>query len=254
MPTATRKRITKGLKFHWHHADANPCWEVKHSRGQGVWICQIVDCPDYSGVTRAFTREEIHLALSSEEFWSGRADDHESFYASLKPGQIVHYNNGFNNYVRCEAFIEDGETKLKPIALVGQWREYDLPRRNVDGSISYNYYPAMVLGEKFGSDNVKTSFTPNYSNIYEAKPRVGDIDPTDLEPIDLSVPPMTDEQKSIAAKWQKVAAVSRAIEEGQRARGKENNPQKILDAIETLMKKNPKEYLRLFTTLSGTPV
>jgi len=247
--TKTKTRVTKGMTFRSHYADANPLWEVKKSRGQGIWICEIIDCADYSGVTKPFTREDILRCAAMEDLWNDLGNDHDSFYASLTPGQIIHYNNGFNNFVRCEVVTEDGENKLKPIALVGEWRNHDLPKRHVDGSIDYGYYPSMILGIKYGSE-ARESFTPNFTSIHEAKPREGDIDPTNLEPLDLSVPPMTDEEKATAAKWQKVAAIRRAIENGQR----DNNPQRILDAVGVLISQESDGFLKVFAQLTGTPL
>ena len=154
------------------------------------------------GMGGSFPKKDVQRYVESEKAMAklfGK-DDHDSYYASLKVGDIVHYDDGFNKFTRCE--VRDGEYSvyggktltgkyLKPIALVGEQRSSDLPSRMDDGSI---YDPTEM---KFNR-----GMTPHFGNIYES-PRYAkqgkSIDPRGLKPVDLSVPPMTKEEAVKAA-------------------------------------------------------
>ncbi len=185
--------------FHSSYADANPKWIVREKRGRGTWIAEIIDCPDYSGHTQAFTTEQIEGSIGIAKFWDKLADAGAKFYAGLIVGSIVHYNNGFNSFVRCKV-MEDKQ--LLPIALVGDWQSHDLPQRMGDGSIYDGYQVDKIKKGKV--------FQPNASNIYEytilqkkdSQP-IGfnpDNDPRTMNPLSFAVPDMTPEQTVAAAK------------------------------------------------------
>ena len=189
--------------FHSHYADANPKWVVREKRGRGTWIAEVIDCPDYSGVKRAFTTQEIEGSNRVAKFWNKLANEGEQFYANLVVGSIVHYNNGHNSFVRCKVMPDK---QLLPIALVGSWASHELPHRMNDGSI-YNGYQV---------DKIKEGkvFQPNASNIYEytilqkkdSQP-IGfnaTIDPRNMTPLSFDVPAMTPEQEAKAALVRKV--------------------------------------------------
>tara|TARA_Y100000034_G_scaffold115043_1_gene151807 strand:- start:712 stop:1428 length:717 start_codon:yes stop_codon:yes gene_type:complete len=109
-------------------------------------------------------------------------DDHADFYATLKEGQILHYHGGFGEYTRCRVVLKDGEPELLPIALVGEWKDYDLPSWSC-GEIHYGYHAEQIINGE--------TMTPNYSNIYEA-PDFHDrykVNPNTFEPIDLTPEP-----------------------------------------------------------------
>ena len=204
----TKQRVTKGVRFRSTYADGNPLWEVKASAGKGAWACEVVSekfvidgkefDSDWAGVRKLFTSKEILASVSMGRLYEQAASDQDAFYASLNVGQIVHYNNGFQQFVRCKVVCgtdKDGKegNALLPIALVGNWLTHDLPRRQANGSIFYAYYPKMILENG--------TFTPNYSNIVESsayRPCYGEPDPNALQPIDLSVPEMiaTDAEKA----------------------------------------------------------
>jgi len=127
----------------------------------------------------------------------------DNFYASLKPGQLVHYDNGFNNFVRCEVVATAEGNKLKPLALVGKWTTHDLPRWQDNGEAHFPHHPKRIREGEL--------FAPNESNIYEANPK-GKEDPRGLAPLSLELPERTPEQIAahrIGAKWH---AVRKALE------------------------------------------
>jgi len=196
------KRVSKGMRFRYHYADSNPLWEVKLSKGSGVWMCAIVNekfklqdgteiDSDWAGTRKVFTSKEILASVGMERMFEQSMSVQDSFYANLKVGQILHYNNGFENFVRCEVvYGEDKEGRqgnvLKPIAMIGKWSSHDLSRRQNDGHIYHSYFPKMMqLGD---------TFTPHYGNIVESpaySARPGESNPATLTPIDLTVPEMT---------------------------------------------------------------
>ncbi len=185
--------------FHSSFADANPEWIVREKRGRGTWIAEVINCPDYSGHRSAFTTEQIERSIGMTNFWGKLADAGAKFYAGLTVGSIVHYNSGFNSFVRCKV-MEDKQ--LLPIALVGNWQSCDLPQRMNDGSIYDGYHVDKI---KKG-----TVFQPNASNIYEytilqkkGSQPIGfnpDNDPRNMIPLTFDVPDMTPEQSKAAAK------------------------------------------------------
>lgn len=221
MATATKnRRVKKGMKFNSSYADANPVWEVKKSRGRGVWECEIIDCPDYAGARKVFDSREILSAVEMNAMFSGMMDDHASYYASLKPGQIVHYHNGFQQYVRCEAVKSEGRMKLREIGLVGEWSKHDLPSRDANGEIRWGYHAEGVREGRI--------MEPNYGNIYEspAYTRKGGVDPRKLNPIYLTLPEQTDGEKTEAKLWRAVEHLQKVIENNTN-----NDPATILKLV-----------------------
>jgi len=216
--------------FHSSFADANPKWIVREKRGRGTWIAEVIECPDYSGRRQAFTTQQIEGSIGMANLFKKMENECDAFYARLVPGSIVHYNNGFNQYVRCKV---TSDRQLLPIALVGDWRSHDLPRRMGDGTI-YNGYHV---------DKIKTGsvFHPNASNIYEynltQKPSSqpcgfqNHIDPRGLTPLSFDVPEMTPEE---AAK----AAIVRTVNRIQNICGGDLTPEGKLDMIRNILDPN----------------
>jgi hypothetical protein len=220
----TTAKVAPGTKFTAIYQDSKPEWEVIRSRGRGVWEAKIVDKPftvngktypsEHGGITKVFKTEEILYSRRLNDVFAQLADEHESYFASLKIGEIVHYHNAFGAFVRCEVvmgvdkFVQSGKSEkmLKPIALVGKWNDYDLPHRAPDGSIRQGTHAKDIAeGE---------CFKPNASNIYENKPSCGrGIDPRGLPAIDLTVPPMTAEQEVQAKLWTAVRAAQAVLGE-----------------------------------------
>ena len=188
-------RTLKGKRFRTLHADSNALWEVKKSRGAGVFTCEIVNEPfehdgkmydsDWVGTVKVFAREEIERAIAFEKWQRELHDEHKRYYESLELGQIVHYHHSFGQFIRCEVVIatkivekldhpsiERGDKCLQAQALVGDWRSHDLHRN------SYH-----VRGVRRGR-----KLKPNAGHIYE-NPKATSThqhpDPTELEPLEL---------------------------------------------------------------------
>jgi hypothetical protein len=146
------------------------------------------------------SRTIAERACGFDDLLGKMKNDSDGFYDSLTSGSIVHYHNGFGQYVRCEV-TEDHQ--LKSIALVGNWGKNDLPYRYPNGEICLPYHVKKIMsgeGWRTPADNIfeysKFSRTGNAT-----------VDPRQLSPIDLTVPPMTAEEHVRAAKIKRLDAI-----------------------------------------------
>ena len=203
--------IKVGTQFRSSFADSNPMWTVVEKRGRGTWIAEInSDELDYAGSQAAFTTEQIAGSIQWSEAMKKSSDDSDTFFDRLTPGTIVHYNNGFHAYVRCKV---TSDHQLLPIALVGDWKEYDLPKRGLDGSIYLGYHVENIKEGK--------TFRPHASNVWEynltktknQQPIAFSkwSDPTELKPVSLKVPDMNPKQALEAAKHIKLDRIRNII-------------------------------------------
>jgi|ERR1035437_892142 hypothetical protein len=184
MKTLAPHNLKKGTRFSAEYADGFPVWEVIELVGKGVYRCQVVQEEPYAGVQRAFFRHEIQYAIETElEMVKGEMES-EKFYASLTPGETVHYNHGFGrSYIRCEV---DSNHALIPIALVGDWRKEDYEIEIIHGRF-INYLPPVA------KDLItKTPLTGGAHLIYESSSENSYPDylnPRTLQPIELNYSP-----------------------------------------------------------------
>lgn len=187
--------VKVGTEFQYTYADGNCLWTVIEKRGRGTWLAEInADEPDYAGTQGAFTTEQIEGAIRMSNLWKKSSNESDTFFKGLQPGSVVHYHNGFNQYVRCQVMPDK---QLMPIALVGNWREFDLPKRQRNGEIDYGYHAKTIIEHK--------TFQPHASNIWEFN-RKGSS-PALLSAICLEVPPMTVKQGTEATKWKRLDAI-----------------------------------------------
>lgn len=184
---STKPRIEIGTTFRALHADTNAKWSVVKKRGRASWECVIVDCADYGGTKRVFGSEEIVKALGMGAIFTRLRDAHEDFWAARRIGEIVHYRNGFGQYVR-GVIVEHGGTKMmRPTALVGKWRPSDLPRYDARGQFVSGYH-----AERIASGD---PMQPNASNIVEAGPKANEAGIGNAPAIDLTLPERTEAQE-----------------------------------------------------------
>lgn len=207
-------KITKGMKFRSIIADCNALWETVKPSGKNNWLCRVVNEPveydgktyegDWAGHEDVFMNSAIETSVNHQKIIKEMESDHDKFYASLVPGQIVHYHGGFGDYERCKVVKEGGTNKLVPIALIGN--RHKLPQRMADGSIYYPYAVKKIMEQAM--------YTPNYGNIFEHDPKSflsrGYKDPRKMEPVSLEVPEMTEEEEK-QAKLHRVAQQAVAI-------------------------------------------
>lgn len=124
------------------------------------------------------------------------------FYASLKLGQIIHYDSNFHRFIRCEVVHQNGENRLKPIALVGDWPKEKLPHYTPEGE--------LTMGDADMLANEQT-ITPHIIFLYEY-PGYGYRDkdlpePQTLQPIEIVIPKMTERQTKDAVFYRAVRDV-----------------------------------------------
>lgn len=221
--------VKVGTQFRSSYADSNPTWTVVEKRGRGTWIAEInADELDYAGTQGAFTTEQIEASVEWSNAMKKSGDDSNSFFDHLKPGSIVHYSNGFGQYVRCQVTKNH---QLLPIALVGNWKEYDLPKRQKDGTVYLGYHAEQIKSGK--------TFRPHASNVWEYNVTKSKDhrpinfgkweNPTQMVPVSLEVPPMTGPQKIEALKYKKLNAIRAVLNDG------DAEPDAIFDRLKILL-------------------
>ena len=241
---AVTTKVSKGMEFRAVYADSNALWKVLRHLGGGAWLCEIVNEPieidgetydgDYGGEQKSWLSREILGSIDMSSIFQNCADKTEEFYARLNVGDIIHYCDGFGKYVRCAitlaGTVNGGEKYAKPIALVGDWKKRDLPRRSQDGSIYLGYQAERILEP----DETKP-WRPNVSVVHEGEYQ-GRCpgDPAELVPIDLTVPEMDTKEKEDAQYFRLLSLVRDVVDDGLMGKGP---PQKVLATVrETLSK------------------
>lgn len=213
---ANASDVKPGTKFRYHHADSNPLWRVKRSRGRGVWECEIDPSePDYAGSVKVFGTEEIVQSLASAELWARLSSDNGDFWANRRIGETLHYHDSFGRFVRGEVvqgFDKEGRPAkvLKPSALVGDWHAVDLPRWSDAGWFNEGGYHVKNIA-------AGVTMQPHSGSIWESSDfrrpmgTASSIDPTALAPIDLSRPEPTERQAEAARLLEIVNSIRSAI-------------------------------------------
>jgi len=201
------ERIRKGTQFRSVVADDNALWEVTKALPEDLYECIVVNEPieingktydgDHAGYVDVFMGEEIRRILAMEDFFINRRDKMDAFYESLALGGIWHYHNAFGQFLRCEVVLDaEGKKLLQPIAMVGAWRDGDLPHRWPSGSISVPYHAKHVL-ERTGAWRCDPATIYEHPDFTDEKSK--GIDPTKLDPIELRLPePDEHERREIA--------------------------------------------------------
>jgi len=184
---------------------------------------------------RGVNKNTVRTQLKRAKAFADMVEKADDFYKSLVPGQIVHYHHGFGTYYRCEVVVgvpkyrENAKPQncLKPIALLGEWRDYDLPRRDSMGSIVWG----------IAAENIRNGelMTPHESSIWES-PRCANKgrlpDPTMFQPIALEVPDMNPEQAGKAALWHRVNILRNILNRST------NDPSEILQSVDDYLATN----------------
>lgn len=136
----------------------------------------------------------------------------DDFWDTVPLGSVLHYHDGFNNFIRGIVVERKGRNAsgdspsrgLRPVAMVGAWFAHELPRRDRNGEIKYPYHAAKIVNPT--PDSI---FTPSPSCIYESEECTRQLpDPREMPPIDLSVPDMTPEEEENAAKFRLIQCIS----------------------------------------------
>lgn len=166
-------------------ADGKPAALIHLPYGDG-WHSRTV-----SGMSKKAVLDLIKSNEAMDGFWDRAQKAREGFWESQKVGDIVHYHNSFGQFVRGEIVEHEGKKQMKSIALVGDWKGYDLPQRNADGSIRYSYNAKKVLeGDIWQPSDSCVYEAPSYSESNNS--RYGD--PREMPAIDLTLPEMDAEE------------------------------------------------------------
>jgi len=196
------EEVTVGLKFPYHIADGVCMFTVTGHIGEDVWRCVCDADQDYAGSVANVDESVILDILRREAAFKESDAGHESWFGTLSPGDIVHVDQGFGQFVRCR--VEEGEYEeglsgrrvsgkhVVAIALVGDWLASDLPQRTVYGTVRYPHHADLVV---HGGH-----YRPSLSNIWESPHHYKEgQDPRGLDPISLKLPEMTPEEVRWAA-------------------------------------------------------
>jgi len=204
------KTVKKGMHFRSVYADSNPLWEVVKSVGKAVWSCVIIEGEDWIGERKPFTTDEILQAMSHDQTIDNLVRRTDEFYESLPVGEILHYENFGDCWVRCKVVKIDNGQALQAIALVGNWPQHELANRSLDGTIHKGYYVQKIEGGFW--------FQPSESCIYEWKFPNGDprwslhgSGPQNLTPLSWELPELTPAEQVRAEQWQRINEILKLI-------------------------------------------
>lgn len=150
---------------------------------------------DHAGLVQDFLIEEVQRALNADALWERFVREQnaqtEDFWGSVKTGQVLHYNDSGNRWVRGVVEHRDGKAVMVRTALVGDWRQHDLATRDETGQVHYGYHASRVLDGE--------GFAPQPSCIFESPTfnrRGGQIDPSTLDALSLTLPEPTAEEQA----------------------------------------------------------
>lgn len=256
------RQIKVGDTFRSTYADSNALWRVTRSMGRGVWEA-IIDEPDfefqgrmipgdYNGVVDVFKAEHIRRCMAWQDMFTNLADEQTAWFESLPVGTVIHYCNGFEQFVRGEVVVMTeanteartnsrdrlGQKGLLPTALVGSikapgqrggWFQSDIVSRGADGKVRYGHHAKRVI-EGNGA------WQPSITCIYEHPEatnynRPGDPDPRTLPAIDLTPPGATDpDSEAVVRHYNEVRALlNETARDGMDALAKLTQVRAVLD-------------------------
>ena len=216
---------TIGEMLRWPRGDGYAVYMVWRERPLQIFRVEVGDAWQIEPSTiRGLTLRDVKEMIGQEKALREMFSKPQEFYDTLEPGDIVHYTNGFAQFVRAKVVefdpktmkartaseLKPGEKALQEIALVGEigkrqladgtwvhgWNEWDLPRYMADGSIYYGYHAENVISGAIFKPSASTLW--EYPQFYQrAMCEKAGIDPTKMKPISLDPPPMSAEQKRI---------------------------------------------------------
>lgn len=189
-------------------ADGQALYMIAEGVGKKFGLVHLAygDGYQYMGVEH-LPRAKILAMAEQEKAYKKLFQRSASFWDNRKVGEIVHYHNGFGQFVRGEIVETPKGKAMKPIALVGKWEAYDLPRFDQSGELTLGYHAKQIAeGE---------TMKPHESNIYESDPArfKRDGDPRTMEALDLTPPPLTAERSILAALTRLRYNVNKALDD-----------------------------------------
>jgi hypothetical protein len=176
------------------YADGYAMYEIVGQKGKNFEIAWVDDGGD-AWVLPAWGKKTTISGTSARSFVErkdamarlfGAADD---WWEAQQVGSILHYHNGFGQWIRGKVVEREGKKQLKPEAMVGKWDQRDLWSRRDDGTIAYGYHVEGILSDKV--------WQPHVSNMYEGECKTAG-NPTILPPIDLTIPELNPAEQELA--------------------------------------------------------
>lgn len=148
---------------------------------------------DYAGQQVSDLLENVERRVAGAKAWDQTVqrlnEANYGFWETLQGGEALHYRNFPAEFYRGVAERQDdGTMAMKITALVGRWSDNERPRRNAYGEVQEGYAARQV---REGG-----TLRPNASFMFESTQYTNDrlVDPTVMEAIDLSLPPLTSEE------------------------------------------------------------
>lgn len=195
-----------GEVIHFPVADGRACYMIwKHKPFQLVWLplgdAWTADSVLIRGLRLSDARERIEGDRRMAEIFKTRTE----WLDTREVGETLHYHHSFGGFVRCEVVVHDGQKALKPVALVGNWRPNDLPRRNPwNGEVGYSSGGRFLgIGPegKYGR-TLSDPWRPCETTIFEhpefnVNERWTCKDPRNEPAIDVTVPDITSEEAEV---------------------------------------------------------
>ena len=221
--------IRPGITFRHVIADSNSLWEVVRKAGKDVWLAVVTPeqttngertfTDEWAGTEQVFTTAQIEQKLRAAAATTNARDRADAWWDERTDGEIVHYANRSDQFVRGRIVTIDGDKQMMPVALVGAWQAFELPRRSEIGDVVPGYYATLIAkGEPW---------RPHPSCMFEST--LSGMDPRTLPEIDLTLPEPTEQEQERYAAARVVAQI-----------GKVSNdytltPFERLDRIKTLL-------------------
>lgn len=197
---------------------------------------QLVHVPESYDISAAHMRglklADVRALVDFDKRWEAMFDAHEDYFANLPVGTIVHYDNGFAQFVRCVRVEGPKGKRLRPIGMIGNWHFFDLPQRRPDGTVTLGYQAEKIaegdcfepnygsIWERYDAERREYSMrglanTDHLNEIGKARfaelPHQAPFDPTTEPLIDLTPPGLDGDQRAIAAYVKRMQAIAAAL-------------------------------------------
>lgn len=188
-----------------------------------VTINNITLPSDYAGQEVSDLLTSVENRVAGANAWSLMVRHQNSLWETAKAGETLHYRNFHGQFYRgITELQDDGRVAMKVTALVGDWPEYDRPHRNAYGEVREGYAARQV--------REGAVIQPNATFIFESSGYTdkSSVDPSDMEAIDLSLPPLSKEEEGRI----ELECFLREIREASESGG---NPQERLDRVKELL-------------------
>ncbi|KQO98493.1 hypothetical protein [Leifsonia sp. Leaf264] len=200
--TTTAPTITAGTEFRSIEGDENVLWKVTDVEPSGMVTVVGADetievegeefYSDYAGVVKRFPIEFVQGQVAREKALAGlftrSADETKSFWDSMNVGDVLHYNDRRDSWIRgVVALTADGKKGFKGTALVGERSQGAIYSIGIDGTVHHGYDVRKILNGDI--------WVPRKGDFFEyASNNRSDVDPRTLPVLPLHPPAPTAEQ------------------------------------------------------------